>query len=128
MTSKSWSEGLHPTCPIPDLLEITHEFNQVPLGVPEVFKMILAWAMSSGSIEQHIAILHKMFGLSCQVGEVHHLESKMMHLHETCLCECQSMMIRVATHPEEDVVYPVRNAETEYLAVELGTALAIIHE
>src|SRR5262249_36163174 len=112
---------------IPDLLNITHEFNQVPLWVPEVLKLVLAGAMSSGAIEQHIAVLHEMFSLPCQVGEIHHLEGKVMHTDIACLCECQAMMIRIAAHPEEDIFYPVRDAETQHLAIKLGGALAIVY-
>jgi len=84
--------------------------------------------MPTGAKQQRIAILHQVFSLPCQVREINYLEGKVMHLDRACFCERQAMMISVAAHPEEDVVYPVRNAETEYLAVELGTALAIIHE
>src|SRR6185312_12410151 len=84
--------------------------------------------MSSGSVQQHIAILHKMFSLSCQVREIGHFKGEMMHLDEACLCECQPVMIRIAAHPQEDVVNPVRDPEPQHLAIELRAAFAIIHK
>ena len=84
--------------------------------------------MSSGSVEQHIAILHKMFSLSCQVREIGHFEGKMMHLDGACLCEGQTVMIRITAHPQEDIVDPVGDTEPQHLAIELRTAFAIIHK
>ena len=65
---------------IPDLLDITHELHQVLLWIPEVLKLVLARAMSPGAIKQHIAILHEVFSLPCQVREIHYLEGEVMHL------------------------------------------------
>ena len=50
-----------------------------------------------------------------------------MHLDRACLCERQAMMIRIAAHPKEDVVYPVRDAEAQHFTIELGGAFAIVH-
>src|SRR5260221_360863 len=113
---------------IPDLLVITHELNQVPLRVPEVFKLVLAGAMPPGTIEQHVAMMHEVFGLPCQVGEINHFEGEVMHLDRACFCEGQAMMIGVAAHPEEDVVYPIGDAEAQHLVIEFGAAFAIVHE
>src|SRR5579872_4223373 len=66
-----WSPHVHPAflriphsrfiaCIIPDLLQVTHEFDQIPLWVAEVFKLVLAGAVPSGTIQQYVAIVHQV--------------------------------------------------------------------
>src|SRR2546421_12494209 len=134
-----WSPEVYPSflripdfgfvrCIIPDLLDVAHEFDQIAFGVPEVLKMIFSWAMATWTIEQYIAIVHEVISLAGKVREVLQLEGEMMHLDSTSFGKRQAMMIRIAAHPEEDIIYPVGDAEAQYLAIELSTAFAIIHK
>jgi len=38
------------------------------------------------------------------------------------------MVIRIAAHPEKNVVHPIGNAKAQDLTIELGGTLAVIHQ
>src|ERR1700752_1771794 len=110
---------------IPDLLNIAGIFNYIPLRVPEIDKLVMAGSMSTRPIDHCIAVFCQMISLACKIREIWHLKREMMKHSYVTLRKCNSMMIRVAAHPHEPVLHPIRNAESQHLAIEIGAAFAI---
>src|SRR5258708_9618461 len=110
------------------LIELDVELDELIVGTTVIDRDVVARPVTyRPPVDRHLAQREQFAGV-LDVGEVLHLEGDMMHFGLGAADEINRVVIRVAAQEDKVVLDPVRHPETQYVAVEFGHCLRILHE
>src|ERR1700753_2092459 len=66
-----------------------------------------------------------MISLPSKIGEIFDLKGHMMHFDSIHTSERETMVIRITTHPDKDIVHPIGHPKAQHLAIEIDGLFTI---